>query len=167
MNRQQIIRRLVLGAFTVALALPGLGAAASVDDGGFYDKAQFKGSCEENGGTFTDTEDGNTWCQWDDDSQTVCDEDGQDCHDIPKQQQPTGPYAGPSEEVTTDIGYTETPDPVVDGTTPPADSPRVAPSEDAPADGPRVAAPDDDQEKNTSKGKKGKKGKKGGKGRKK
>jgi hypothetical protein len=95
MQRQQFTRRIVLGAFALTLALPGLGARAAEDDGGFYDKAQFKGTCEEFGGIFTDTQDGNTWCQWDDDSQTVCDEDGQDCHDIPRTTQTVAPIDAP------------------------------------------------------------------------
>ena len=172
MNRQQITRRLVLGAFTVALALPGFGAAAAGED--FADDiasgAQMKGICEDFGGIFTDTQDGNLWCQWDDGSQTVCDEDGKDCHDIPRTQLPVGPWDSPvgtGGEWTTDGGGTETPTPVVDSTSPPApviDS--VAPAASV-ADSPRVAAPDDDQDQDTSRAKKSKKGKKGGKGRKK
>ena len=83
MNRQQIGRRIVLGAMTVVLAVPGLGAAAEPYAEGSTSGAGFKGYCEDGGGTFTDTEDGNLWCQWGDDSQTVCDTDGQDCYDIP------------------------------------------------------------------------------------
>jgi hypothetical protein len=83
MNRQQIGRRIVLGAMTVVLAVPGLGAAAEPYAEGSTSGAGFEGYCEDGGGTFTDTEDGNLWCQWGDDSQTVCDTDGQDCYDIP------------------------------------------------------------------------------------
>ena len=85
MIRQQLLRRMVLGALAVTLALSGLEAVAEgqpfADD--IASGAQMKGICEENGGDFTDTEDGNLWCQWDDGSQTVCDTDGQDCYDIP------------------------------------------------------------------------------------
>jgi hypothetical protein len=86
MTRQQITRRIVLGAMVAILAAPGLGVSAE-DDGGYADGPTsgtgFKGYCEDNGGQFTDTEDGNLWCQWGDDSQTLCDDDGKDCHDIP------------------------------------------------------------------------------------
>ena len=95
MERQQVRRRIVLSVVAVALALPGLGASAAEDDGGFYDKAQFQGTCEDFGGIFTDTQDGNTWCQWDDGSQTVCDDDGQDCHDIPRTAQTVAPIDAP------------------------------------------------------------------------
>jgi hypothetical protein len=95
MERQQVRRRIVLSVVAVALALPGLGASAAEDDGGFYDKAQFQGTCEDFGGIFTDTRDGNTWCQWDDGSQTVCDDDGQDCHDIPRTAQTVAPIDAP------------------------------------------------------------------------
>jgi hypothetical protein len=95
MERQQVRRRIVLSVVAVTLALPGLGASAAEDDGGFYDKAQFQGTCEDFGGIFTDTQDGNTWCQWDDGSQTVCDDDGQDCHDIPRTAQTVAPIDAP------------------------------------------------------------------------
>jgi hypothetical protein len=95
MERQQVRRRIVLSVVAVALALPGPGARAVEDDGGFYDKAQFQGTCEDFGGIFTDTQDGNTWCQWDDGSQTVCDDDGQDCHDIPRTAQTVAPIDAP------------------------------------------------------------------------
>ena len=95
MTRQQVTRRLVLGAVAMTLALPGLGAAAEGYAEGPTSGAGFKGYCEDNGGIFTDTEDGNLWCQWDDDSQTLCDTNGEDCHDIaytpPK---PSGPALG-------------------------------------------------------------------------
>lgn len=151
MNGQQVWRRMVLGAFTVALALPGLGAAATVDDGGHDSAGQFKGFCEENGGTFIDTEDGNLWCQYADGSQEVCDADGQDCSGIPKHSNHQGPFAGPG-GVATDEGSTDAPAPGVNiPTTSGAQS--------------SVSAPDVDQDKGTSKGKKSRKGKKGGKGR--
>jgi hypothetical protein len=102
LNGRQLTQRIVLGVFAMTLALPGLGAKAAEDDGGYYDKAQFQGTCEDFGGTFTDTRDGNTWCQWDDDSQTVCDDEGQDCHDIPLVR-PGGHWASPL-ELTVDVG---------------------------------------------------------------
>ena len=160
MNGQQLTRRIVLGAFAVTLALPGLGAKASVDDGGYYDKAQFKGTCEDFGGTFTDTEDGNTWCQWDDDSQTVCDEDGQDCHDIPRVTRPAGPWDSPLGTVgewTADVGDPETSAPEATHSTTSRTHQSLTASDDA-----------QDQDRHANqKAKHGKKGKKGGKGRKK
>jgi hypothetical protein len=91
MIKQQLLRRIVLGALAVTLALPGLEVVAEgqpfADD--IASGAQMKGICEENGGDFTDTEDGNLWCQWDDGSQTVFDTDGQDCYDIPAWTPPT------------------------------------------------------------------------------
>lgn len=158
MNRQQIIRRMVLGAFAVTLALPGFGAAATVNDGGHDSGGEFKRFCADSGGIFIDTGDGNLWCQWGDGGQMVCDSEGQDCHGIPKQQEPSDPRhagSGPGGEATTDVGETNTPAPVVDNPTSPAASQSVAPPDDD--RGP-------DQEK--SKAKKGKKGKKSGKGRK-
>jgi len=96
MNRQQIGRRIVLGVVTVVVAVPGLGAAAEPYAEGSTSGAGFEGYCEDGGGNFTDTEDGNLWCQWDDDSQTVCDTDGQDCYDIP--------YMPPSSDPRTPTG---------------------------------------------------------------
>ena len=160
MNGQQLTQRIVLGVFAVTLALPGLGAKASVEDGGFYDKAQFEGTCEDFGGIFTDTRDGNTWCQWDDDSQTVCDDEGQDCHDIPRTTLPTGPWASPLRidgELTTDVGGPES-------------SAAEANISTTPRTQQNLTASDDDQDQDllpNQKAKNGKKGKKGGKGRRK
>ena len=84
MNRQLIGRRLVLGALAVALAVPGLHAAAVVygpDD--FGDRESFEGYCEDVGGTVEDTGDGNLWCQDFTGGQTVCDTNGNDCYTIP------------------------------------------------------------------------------------
>jgi len=82
MTRQQIGPRIVLGAFAVALALPGHRVAAEVEGPFDYPSAEhFKGECEDGGGIFTDTQDGNLWCQVND-SQTVCSSEGDDCYDI-------------------------------------------------------------------------------------
>lgn len=164
MNRQQITRRMVLAAFTVALALPGLQARATVDDGGYYDQAQFKGHCEETGGIFTDTEDGNTWCQWDDDSQTVCDDEGQDCHDI-ESGHPLPPiydHAAPWAIADLDADPDGASDSATTGgtTAPAVDSLTPATAQ------PSVTAADDDRDQNKDKDN-GKKHKKGGKGRRK
>jgi hypothetical protein len=161
MNRtMQTIGRLA-AVLAVALILTGLGAKitdASVvtkwpDPGS---KAQFKSECELLGGTFTDTGDGNTWCQTPDGQQIVCDANGQDCHHIsrPNPQDPDGPGDGS-----------------VVGDSPadaqePANSPTVVPPS-TPGANPSVAAADDDHEpKAKAKGKKGKKRGHGGKNRK-
>src|SRR5215213_7464286 len=84
MNRQLMGQRLVLGAFAVALAVPGLHAAAVVygpDD--FGDRESFEDYCENVGGTVEDTGDGNLWCQDFTGGQTVCDTNGNDCYTIP------------------------------------------------------------------------------------
>ena len=156
MNRQQVTRRIILGAFTVALALPGMGAAAEAEeeDSDFYNRAQFKGHCEvDYGGIFTDTEDGNLWCQYPDGSQQVCDSNGNDCWYIPRENNdPFDPSDwGGGDEVADEPSGTESPAPVIDSPT-------------APDAQPSVAAPDDDQDRDSGK-RKGKKGKKGGRGR--
>ena len=83
MNRQLMAQRLVLSALAVALAMPGLHAAAVVygpDD--FGDRENFEGYCENVGGTVEDTGDGNLWCQDFTGGQTVCDTNGNDCYTI-------------------------------------------------------------------------------------
>jgi hypothetical protein len=154
MNKQQMTRRLVLGGFAVALALPGFGAAAAGED--FADDiasgAQMQGICEDFGGIFTDTQDGNLWCQWDDGSQTVCDEDGKDCHDIPFTPPPPGRWDLPG--IVVDPVMVA--DPVSDPPTGSDDQRSVTP-----------LTSDRDQDLHPAQkakhGKKGKKGKKGGK----
>jgi hypothetical protein len=169
MTRHQKIQRMILAlaAFAVVLALPGLRVAAEPYAEGSTSGAGFKGYCEDGGGVFTDTEDGNLWCQWDDDSQTLCDEDGQDCHDIPMTRPPGGPWDSPIVPVgvwTADGGGgTETPAPIAEDTAPMAGD---ATASDA---RPHLVAPDDDQNRDqdtAKKAKKGKHGKKGGKHRK-
>ena len=162
MNRQQLTRRIVLGAFAVALALPGLRAAATVEGPmDFGSRQDFADYCENVGGDLTDTGDGNLWCQSSEETgsqQTVCDSDGNDCYTIFKTQEPArpwDPHTPTVREPTTEIGNTAPSAPVVDSPT-------------APSAQPSVAAPDDEQDQDQDKRKgKGKKAKKGGKGRKK
>ncbi|MFN8592173.1 MAG: hypothetical protein U0031_12005 [Thermomicrobiales bacterium] len=91
MNAPRLTRRFFLSALAATFATHSRVAAEGQD---FADDiasgAQMKGICEENGGNFTDTEDGNLWCQWGDGSQTVCDTDGKDCYDILARRFPTG-----------------------------------------------------------------------------
>jgi hypothetical protein len=186
MTMQQLTRRIILGAFTVTLLLPasaaGEGPVFGPDD--FGTRADFEDHCDTAGGTFIDTEDGNLWCHNRDDSQTVCDAEGNDCYTIHREDQeptsphgPTGPTGGvgPVEE-----GGTDPAPPVAESPAPAADNPTA--SEPQPSAGeagieapplagaqPSAGASDDEQDQDDTPGKKGKKakkGKKGGKGRK-
>jgi hypothetical protein len=156
MNGQRVIRQAGLVAVAAALVLSGAGPVKAAGED-FADDiasgAQMKGICEDFGGDFTDTEDGNLWCQWDDGSQTVCDTDGKDCYDIPARRLPTDhwPEIVAGGEV---LGAA------------PGDVPDSTP--DSQEDAPRVGTPDDQGQNSghsKSKGNKGKKGKRGGKHR--
>jgi hypothetical protein len=175
MTRYQMTQRMILAAFAVVLVLPGREAAAESYAEGSTSGAGFKGYCEDGGGIFTDTEDGNLWCQWDDDSQTLCDEDGQDCHDIAMTRPPGGRWDSPIGTVgewTADGGGADPPASQGDGTTSPAeDSTPVAGGGGAASAQPHLAGPGDDQNRDqvkdsAKKVKNGKKGKKGSKHRK-
>jgi hypothetical protein len=75
------IGRLAALALT-ALLLAGLGAegVAAADKASDYTSRDgMKSHCEHHGGTFTDTKDGNLWCQYPNGHLIVCDENGQDC----------------------------------------------------------------------------------------
>lgn len=169
MNRQQLTRQMILGAFTVALALPGFGAAAAGHPDGDWDRryATFKEGCEADQGVYTDTEDGNTWCQWDTGAQTVCDTDGNDCHYLPRKQQLGG--RRPPLRVNAPLVA----DPVINdgGTLPPLASDPSLFVTDRPTESerqPSMTAPANAQDQDhptNQQTKKGKKGKKGGKGR--
>jgi hypothetical protein len=121
MERQHVTRRIVLGA-----AVIGLAVMAIVGDGESTlakelrpsnpDKASFKSSCDQHGGTFIDSPtDGLTICVWPDGSKTVCDRNGADCINYP-----------PPPKKLEDTGSA---DPIV------ADAPLVA-------DDPQTVAPD-------------------------
>ena len=118
MNRQLMGRRLVLGAFAVALAVPGLHAAAVVygpDD--FGDRESFEGYCENVGGTVEDTGDGNLWCQDFTGGQTVCDTNGNDCYtieSIPPTSDPRVPTGGLGLELTANGEGVTSPIPGID-----------------------------------------------------
>ena len=89
MERQHVSRRIVLGAAVVGLvvmALMGGGERALAKEfrPGHGDKATFKSSCDQYGGTFIDSpKDGLTACFYGDGSKTVCDKDGNDCINYP------------------------------------------------------------------------------------
>jgi hypothetical protein len=84
MNGRQMTRRIMLGTLAVTLALPGLRAAAAVEGPmDFGSREDFEDYCESVGGDFTDTGDGNLWCQDFTGGQTVCDGEGNDCYTIP------------------------------------------------------------------------------------
>ena len=84
MNGRQMTRRIMLGTLAVTLALPGLRAAAAVEGPmDFGSREDFEDYCETVGGDFTDTGDGNLWCQDFTGGQTVCDGEGNDCYTIP------------------------------------------------------------------------------------
>jgi hypothetical protein len=89
MNRQHVTRRIVLSAVVVGLAIVatvggGNSALAKESRPGNGDKASFKSSCDQYGGTFIDSpKDGLTACFWGDGSKTVCDKDGNDCINYP------------------------------------------------------------------------------------
>jgi hypothetical protein len=155
----------------VALALPGFGAAAADGPQDFGNVDNFERICVENGGIFTDTRDGNTWCQLDGGFQIVCDENGNDCYDI-EMQLPTNPYSvDPIYGIWT---------PVTEPTPPVAEDPIIADPDlrdggderdartpDGATQKALASNDDQDQHHDTSKkGKKGKHGKKGGKHRK-
>lgn len=166
------VGRLVVAAAVAALVLTGLGAKGAVAEqsgGGYKSAADFKWFCERFGGVFTDTGDGNLWCQWENGEQTVCDSNGQDCH-VFFEPQPVSPWGdiGPTDGVLT---------PVTEPLAPVADSPTIADPEPSAGDGvvndptPAAAkqlalAPDDapEQDGATSKKGKGKKDKHGKKG---
>lgn len=165
LHRQYGTRRWILGALVAMVAVAtslgtGSGASASQKAPDNGSREAFRLRCEVfDGGTFTDTGDGNLWCQYPDGGQTVCDSWGDDCWYSPPPRQaepddPFDPYNGGGGEVSDDPGEAETPAPV-------AESPSPAGTQ------PSVEAPDDDQGQDTGKRKgKGKKGKKGGKRRK-
>jgi hypothetical protein len=89
MERQHVSRRIVLGAAVVGLAvmvLVGGGERTLAKEfrPGHGDKATFKSSCDQYGGTFIDSpKDGLTACFYGDGSKTVCDKDGNDCINYP------------------------------------------------------------------------------------
>jgi hypothetical protein len=159
MGRLQIGRRVLLGAFALTLALPALRAAAAVEGPmDFGSREDFEDYCENVGGTFTDTGDGNLWCQDFTGGQTVCDTNGNDCYTFykpPKAGDPLAPISDPVIALPADTGGSEPPPPVTDNPTA--------------TDGQQsVTAPDSGQDqdhKTNKKGKHGKKGKKGGKHR--
>ena len=89
MERQHVSRRIVLGAAVLGLAVMALvgggeSTLAKESRPGHGDKATFKSSCDQYGGTFIDSpKDGLTACFYDDGSKTVCDKDGNDCINYP------------------------------------------------------------------------------------
>jgi hypothetical protein len=89
MERQHVSRRIVLGAAVVGLAVMALvgggeSTLAKEFRPGHGDKATFKSSCDQYGGTFIDSpKDGLTACFYGDGSKTVCDKDGNDCINYP------------------------------------------------------------------------------------
>jgi hypothetical protein len=163
MNRTMRNMGRLAAVVAVALVLTGLGATVAGAKVTKYpdpgSKAQFQWECELLGGTFTDTGDGNTWCQTPDGKQILCDANGRDCHHIsrPNPQGPDGPLDLGGGSVVGD-----SPANAQEG----ANSPTVA-SPDAPGASPSVTAADDDHEpKAKAKSKKGKKHGRGGKVRK-
>ncbi len=126
-------------AAALAMAvLTGFGievSAEEVQKPGPYGLA-FEGICKEGGGIYTETTegDGNAWCQHEDDSQTVCDLNGNDCYHIEnKSQEPTG-WANPAVDATVDATITDDKQ-----TLAPVDAPVDAPLEaiaEAPVDAP-------------------------------
>jgi hypothetical protein len=77
----------------IAVVMTGLGTevAQATLDLDYEHSSDFRLTCLRAGGVFTDTGDGDTWCQWPDSSQTVCDANGKGCSIIPvKSQEPAG-----------------------------------------------------------------------------
>ena len=168
MMRQQVTRRIILGAFTVALLLPAsaAGAAPVFGPDDFGSRKDFEDHCDTAGGTVIDTEDGNLWCHRSNGVQTVCDSEGNDCYTIHSEdQEPSSPWGptGPTDGVGPVDGGTNPAPPVTDPSAPEGDSPTA--SDPEPRDG-DAGLDEPTQDHTKGKGKKGKHGKKGGKHRK-
>ena len=86
MARQQLTRRIVLGAVMLALVVLGLAPvhgtlAAPIGEGS---KKTFEEGCKSMNGTFIDSpKDGLTACFYDDGSKHVCDQNGSQCRYYP------------------------------------------------------------------------------------